>query len=273
MMPDYRVEEIPLNKITLRAQERKYFGQAELEELAATIRVHGVLEPIIVVRDGDGYRVIAGQRRVMAAKLAGRESILATVRDKPHTEIEAMEIRLIENLAREALRPLEQAAGLDQLLKASGSTASEVAKRVGITTSAMARSLSLLQLSEPIRQQIDAGLISPAAGYELSRVEDPQLRTELAAQVAAGALTRDALSGRVKAIKRPATQATETEKSRITAKLSKGRRVTVRGSNLTVDSVITTLEDLLSRCRAARTKGLALRTMLHVLADEAMQSS
>jgi ParB family transcriptional regulator, chromosome partitioning protein len=273
MMSDYRVEEIPLNKITLHAQERKHFGQAELEQLAATIRVHGVLEPTIVVRDGDGYRVLAGQRRVMAAKLAGLETIPSVIRDKPHTEVEAMEIRLIENLAREALRPLEQAAGLDQLLKASGATASEVAKRVGITGSTMARSLSLLQLSEPIREQIDAGLISPAAGYELARVEDPQLRTELAAQVAAGTLTRDALSGRVKAIKRPATQPTETEKSRITAKLSNARRITVAGNNLTVESVITTLEELLARCRAARTKGLALRTMLRVLADEAKRSS
>jgi ParB family transcriptional regulator, chromosome partitioning protein len=273
MMPDYRVEEIPLNKTTFGAQERKHVGQAELEQLAETIRVQGVLAPIIVVRDGDGYRVIVGERRARAAILDGLKTIPAVVHDKPFSEVEAMETRLTENLAREALRPLEQAAGLDQLQKASGATASEVAKRVGIKASAMTRSLSLLQLSEPIRQQIDAGLISPAAGYELARVEDSQLRAELAAQVAAGTLTRDALSGRVKAIKRPATQATETEKSRITAKLSNARRVTVCGSNLTIDSVITTLEDLLSRCRAARTKGLALSTMLRVLADEARQSS
>src|ERR1019366_6761989 len=125
-MPDYRLEEIPLNKISLPAQERKYFGQVELEELAATIRLHGVLEPIIVVRDGEGYRVIAGQRRAMAAKLANRETIPAAVRDKPHTEAESMEIRLIENLAREALRPLEQSVGLDKFMKASGLTASDV---------------------------------------------------------------------------------------------------------------------------------------------------
>ena len=100
-------------------------------------------------------------------------------------------------------------------------------------------------------------------------MEDPQLRSELAAQVAGGTLTRDVLAGRIKAIKRPVTQTTETGKSHITAKLSGGRLVTVRAENLTVDSVITTLEHVLVRFRAARTKGLGVRTMLNMLADEA----
>jgi ParB family transcriptional regulator, chromosome partitioning protein len=273
MMSEYPVEQIPRKKITWPAQERKHFGQAELAELAATIRVHGILEPIGVVRDADGYQGLWGQRRWMAAELAGLELIPAVVRDKPRTEAEAMEIRLIENISREFLRPLEQAVGLDQLIRTGGLSASEVAKRVGMKSAAVTKSLSLLQLSEPIRQQIDAGLISPAAGYELSRVEDPLLRSQLAAQAAGGTLTRDALAGTIKALKRPATEATETNRSRVTAKLSSGRLVTVCANNLTVESVITTLEDLLARLRAARNKGLALGTMLKVLADESRQSS
>jgi ParB family chromosome partitioning protein len=273
IVSDFRIEQIPRKKITWPPQERKHFGEVELAELAETIRAHGILEPIGVIRDGDGYQGLWGQRRWIAAELAGLELVPAVVRDKPRTEAEAMEIRLIENMAREALRPLEQAVGLDQLLKASGRTATDLAKRVGMKPAAVTKSLSLLQLSEPIRQQIDAGLISPAAAYELTRIENPQLRSQLAAQIAGGTLTRDALIGRIKAIKRAATEATETSRSRITAKLSSGRLVTVCGSNLTVDSVITALEELLTRCRAARTKGLALRTMLNVLADEAKQSS
>lgn len=271
-MPDFQIQQIRRKAILWSGQHRKYILPNELEELAKTIRVHGILEPIGVIRDGDRYIGLWGHRRCLAAELAGLETVPAMVRDTPASEAEAIELRLIENLARRSLRPLEQAAGLDQLMKASGSTASELAMRVGIAPSAFSKALSLLQLPEPIRQQIDDGAISADAGYELARVEDPQLRNELASQVASGSLSRDALSGRIKAIKRAATQATEVEKSRITAKLSNARRVTVCGSNLTVDSVITTLEDLLSRCRAARTKGLALRTMLRVLADEAKQS-
>jgi len=272
-MSDYRVEQIPRNKIAWRAQERKHFGQEELAELAATIRAHGILEAIGVVRDEDGYWGLWGERRWLAAELAGLELVPAVIRDKPCTEAEAMEIRLIENISREALRPLEQSAGLDQLMKAGGLSASDVAKRVGMKPAAVTKSLSLLQLSEQIRKQIDVGLISPAAGYELTRVEDPELRSEFAAQVATGVLTRDALAGRIKALNRPLSKADESKKSRVTARLSGGRLVTVCAIDLTVDSVITTLEDVLSRFRAARNKGLALSTLLNVLADESRQLS
>jgi ParB family chromosome partitioning protein len=267
------IEQIPRKKISWPAQERKHFGQAELAELAATIRAHGILEPIGVVRDEDDYLGLWGQRRWMAAELAGLDLIPAIVRNKPRNEAEAIEIRLIENIARESLRPLELSVGLDQLMKSSGLTASEISNRVGIKPAAVTKSLSLLQLSEPIRQQIDAGLISPTAAYELTLVENTELRSKLANEVAAGELTRDALAGRVKSIKRKGNVPIDSHKSRITAKLTGGRIVTVCASNLTVDSVIATLEDFLARCRAARTKGLALRTMLNVLADEARKPS
>lgn len=267
-MSDYPVEQIPTEKVTWREQERKYFGPEELAEMAATIRVHGILHPIIVFRDGDGFVGLVGQRRWMSARLAGKDKVLAVVRSKPPTEIEAKEIRLIENNSREPLRPLEQSVGLDQYVKASGLSASEAAKRVGMKPAAASKALSLLKLDESIRQQIDAGLISPASGYVLAREDDPKLRSELAAQVAAGTLTRDALAGKIKARKRSAASATETKKSRITAKLSGARQVTVSADNLTVDSLITTLMELVARCRAARSKGHALGTMLKAMADE-----
>jgi len=148
-----------------------------------------------------------------------------------------------------------------------------VAKRVGMKSAAVSKSLCLLQLPAPIREKIDAGIISAAAGYELARVEDSQLRSELAAQIAGGTLSRDALAGKIKSMKRGQGVATEFKKSRITAKLSGDRVVTVHAKNLTVESVIATLEDLLARCRTARNKGLELDTMLKVLADESKRSS
>jgi ParB family chromosome partitioning protein len=271
-VPDYRIEQIARKRIIWPPQERKHFGQAELAELAATIRIHGILEPIGVVRDGEGFLGLWGQRRYLAAELAGLELIPAIVRDKPQTEAEAMEIRLIENLAREALRPLEQANGLDKLMKASGLTASDVARRVGMKPAAVTKSLTLLQLPGAIQNKIDAGSISAGAGYELARVADPQHQMELAEQVTSGILTRDALAGKIRSSKPPVKSGAAAKNPRVTAKLTGGRLVTVCGSNLTIDSVITTLQELLARCRLAKSKGLALRTILNVLADQASQS-
>lgn len=271
-MSDLQIEQIPLKKISWPAQERKHFGKAELEELAATIRVHGILEPIGVTRVPDGFEGQFGQRRWMAGELAGLEFIPAIVREKPFTEAAAMEIRLIENLARESLRPLELSVAIDQLMKVGGLSVSEVGKRVGMKSAAVIKSVSLLQLSEPIRRQIDAGAIGPAAGYELARVEDPQVRAELAAQVAQGKFTRDGLANTIKTLKRPSGGSRERGRSKVTARLAGQRMITVRGEKLTVDSLIATLEELLNRCRKARSQKLALRTMLNVLADEARQS-
>jgi ParB family chromosome partitioning protein len=170
MMTEIRVEQIPRKSIRWPAQERKHFGKEELLELAATITVHGLIEPIGVVRDGEGYRGLWGQRRCMAFELAGLDFIPAIVREKPGSEAETIELRLVENIAREQLRPIEQAVGLDQLMKASGLGASEVAKRVGLKVAAVSKSLSLLQLPGPIRQQVEDGTISPAAGHSAATV-------------------------------------------------------------------------------------------------------
>jgi ParB family chromosome partitioning protein len=267
-MKECRVVQIPCRKILWGPQERKHFGQLELEEMAATIKLHGVLEPIGVIMEGDRYLGLYGQRRCMASIVAGLELIPAIVRDKPSTDLEASEIRLIENISRESLRPLDEASALSQFMKASGLSASEVAVRIGMKPGPLSKALRLLELPEPIRKQIDAGVISAAAGYELARVENPQLQAELAAQVAGGSLSRDGLAGKIKTMKRSPQQSARVAQSRVTARLGGSRSVTVCAGDLSVDSMITTLEDLLSRCRAARKKGVALGTLLKVLADE-----
>jgi len=103
-----------------------------LQELAATIKERGILQPIGVADDGERYVGLWGQRRFMAAKLAGFTAIPAIVREKPAADADAVEIRLIENLARQSLRPIEQAMGLRSLQKARAITDQELARRVGI---------------------------------------------------------------------------------------------------------------------------------------------
>jgi ParB family chromosome partitioning protein len=263
------IQQIRRDAIIWPAQERKHFGEEELAELAATIRTHGILEAIGVIRNGEGFTGIFGQRRWMAAGIAGLETVPAKVWEKPMSEAAAREIRLIENLARQSLNPIEQASGVAELMKAANLSASEAAKRVGMKPAAVTKSLTLLHLPEPIRQKISAGTIGAAAGYQLARIDDPKIQAEYAEQVASGALNRDSLAGRIKARGRAPASSKQAGPSRVTAQLSSHRIVTLRAASLTVDSVIATLEELLSRCRSARSKGLGLGTMLKVLADEA----
>jgi hypothetical protein len=127
-------------------------------------------------------------------------------------------------------------------------------------------------LPEAIRKQIESGEVSASAAYELSRVKDAGQQALLASQAAAGQITRDALSGTVKAKKLCASEKSEEGHTRVTAKLSAGRSVSVSAAALNLDSFIETLEELLARARQARPKGLALGTFLKVLQDQAKQT-
>ena len=268
-MLDYRIQQIPRKKIIWRENERKHFGRPELEALAETIRAKGLLAPIGVVQEGENYIGIWGQRRWMAAELAGLEMVPASIRENPLADADAREIRLIENLARQSFRPLEQATALDQFMKVSGLTASDVAKRVGMNPAMVTKSLALLNLPAPIREKIEAGAINAAAGYELARVEDARLQSDLAEQVAGGMLNRDALAGRIKGIKRGG-RSSGASHSRVTAMLDGDRRVTIAGSGLgSLDSVIGCLEELLAKARKVRSQNLALGTFIKMLKDQA----
>jgi ParB/RepB/Spo0J family partition protein len=270
MMSNYQL--IPLDEIVFPEQERKHFDPLSLEALATTIRLQGVLQPIGVAENGDAYIGLWGQRRFMAAKLARLTAIPAIVREKPAADADAMEIRLIENLARQSLCPIEQATGLRSLQQARGITDQQLALRVGMHPAAVCKSLSLLNLSEPIRQQVEDGTISPSAAYELARVKDAIEQQQLAMKVATGELGRDSLIAAIKQTKRRASRGEGKQKG-ATARLDGNRQVTVRGDGLTVGTFIAALEDLLARCRTARTKGLSLRTLLRVLSEEARPST
>jgi ParB/RepB/Spo0J family partition protein len=271
-MPEIETESIPRRKVTWPPQERKHFGKPELLELAETIKVHGMLSPICVVRTADGFTGVYGQRRLLAAELAGLDMVPAVVLDQAPSDVATTEMRIIENTARESLRPIEQASALDQLMKQAGCSAAELAKRVGMKAPAVSKALTLLSLPEPIRRQIDAGAISAAAGYHLSTIADPQLQMEFAEKVAGGRLGRDALAGLVKAGKKGPNAAKSEPLSHLTARLAGGRCVGIRGGEATIDGAIKTLEELLARLRPARTKGLSLPTVLRMLNDEARQA-
>jgi ParB family chromosome partitioning protein len=141
------------------AQPRTLFDDSRLDELAASIRTQGIIQPLIVrARTGGGYELIAGERRWRAAQRAGLHEVPAVVRDVAPTQ--AFEMALVENLQREDLNPLEEAAGYERLIAEFGYTQEMLADRVGKDRSTVANALRLLRLPEAVRTLVAEGRLS-----------------------------------------------------------------------------------------------------------------
>lgn len=158
-------------------QPRHSFDNDKIEELAESIKEHGVIQPIIVVRNDDRYKIVAGERRWRAAKKAGLKEIPAVIRN--YSEFEIAQIALIENLQRENLNPIEEALGYQTLMNKFSMTQEDVSEKIGKSRSAIANSVRLLSLDEPIRQKLISGEISSGHARALLSVESPKIRLAL----------------------------------------------------------------------------------------------
>jgi ParB family chromosome partitioning protein len=170
-------------------QPRKRFDELKLEELAASIREHGVVEPILVRKDGGKYRILAGERRWRAAARAGLKEIPAVVREA--SEREAFELALVENLQRADLNAIEEAEAYDVLVSDHGLTQEEIAKRVGKERSTVANALRLLKLPEDVRDSVRDGQLDMGHARALLGIDDAE-----AIRKAAGRAIREGLSVR-----------------------------------------------------------------------------
>ncbi|HHX73370.1 MAG TPA: ParB/RepB/Spo0J family partition protein [Firmicutes bacterium] len=151
---DVATEEIELNPY----QPRKSFDRERLEELARSVEQHGILQPLIVRARGRQYELVAGERRLRAAKIAGLKTVPVII--KSLSDREMMEIALIENLQREDLNPLEEAEAYKRLLEEFQYTQEQLAERVGKSRSAVANTLRLLTLHAAVRKELAAGNLS-----------------------------------------------------------------------------------------------------------------
>ena len=151
-------------------QPRKNFDETALNELAESIRQHGVIQPIVVVRMGMRFMIISGERRWRASKIAGKETIPAVI--KKYTPQQIKEIALIENLQREDLNPIEAARAIKQLMEEFNMTQETAADRIGKSRSAIANTLRLLTLDEAVLDLIEQGHLSAGHGRTLVVVEN-----------------------------------------------------------------------------------------------------
>lgn len=152
-------------------QPRKHFDDAKLEELAATIREHGILTPVVARRVADRFQIIAGERRVRAARLAGLERVPTIIKEA--NDGQALEMALVENLQREDLNPLEAAHAYQRLVEEFGLTQEELAGRLGRDRSSVANSLRLLRLPKKIQEDVAAGSITEGHARALLGLERP----------------------------------------------------------------------------------------------------
>jgi len=169
--PTTTTKEIDLDKITAgRYQPRQDFDDVKIQELADSIKKHGVLSPILVREAGlDRFEVIAGERRVRASKIAGLKTIPSLVNQKEDQE--ALEAALIENLQREDLNPVEEARGYDRLKREFELTQDEIAKATGKARSTIANSMRMLSLSPKILDMISQGVLEKGHAKILSGLE------------------------------------------------------------------------------------------------------
>jgi ParB/RepB/Spo0J family partition protein len=170
------VREIEIDRLMVSAEEtRKTIGYTALEDLAASIRTHGVQEPLLVRIIGGlagPFEIVAGQRRWLASKIAGKTTCPCIVREM--SDAEAAELRIISNLQREDLPPLEEALAFSALLNAPGATVETVAAKLAKSPSYVGRRLKLLDAIEPVREALKAGAIEVGHALELARLDEKQ---------------------------------------------------------------------------------------------------
>ena len=172
------VRMLPIREIDPnRDQPRRNFDEAALEELAASIRAVGVIQPIIVAPVGERYRIIAGERRYRASRMAELEEIPAIVRDWDQQR--QMEAALIENLQRDDLNPIEEANGVRKLMDESGLTQEKIAERLGKSRPAVANLLRLLTLADSVQKLVVEGKLSAGHARALVTV-NPTRQVQLA---------------------------------------------------------------------------------------------
>lgn len=191
-------------------QPRTHFDEASLESLAESIRSHGIVQPLLVRRRGEGYELIAGERRWRAAKLAGISRVPVVVKEVPDESL--LEIALIENIQRENLNPIEEAQAYKKLIETVGLTQEALATRVGRDRSYITNYLRLLRLTDDVQQLVKEGRLSTGHARALLSLDHPDVQRRIARQIIDGGLSVRATeqlvqkAGEAKPARRPAPQ-------------------------------------------------------------------
>ena len=203
---DTRIETLPLREIEPDpGQPRKTFDDETLAELSASIAEHGLLQPIAVrPKPSGGYLIVAGERRWRASRMAGLTEVPVIVKDV--TDEQAMELALVENLQREDLDPVEEAAGIRELMTRCDLTQEQAARKLGKSRSALANSLRLLSLPETVLELLKSGFITIGHAKVVLGLPTPELQEETAQMIADNQLNVRQAEALCKKLAKPAKE-------------------------------------------------------------------
>ena len=203
---DTRIETLPLREIEPDpGQPRKTFDDETLAELSASIAEHGLLQPIAVrPKPSGGYLIVAGERRWRASRMAGLTEVPVIVKDV--TDEQAMELALVENLQREDLDPVEEAAGIRELMTRCDLTQEQAARKLGKSRSALANSLQLLSLPETVLELLKSGFITIGHAKVVLGLPTPELQEEAAQMIADNQLNVRQAEALCKKLAKPAKE-------------------------------------------------------------------
>jgi len=194
-----RIVDVPVESIiSNKYQPRQYFSEKPLQELAASIKEHGILQPLVVVKAGAGYELIAGERRLRASKIAGLKTVPVIIRQA--SELQKLELALIENIQRSDLNPIESAEAYQKLNDEFGLTHEEIAKKMGKSRPMISNAIRLLGLPAEMQQALAEGRITEGHAKVLLEIHDNDKRLALFKRVLADKLTISDTSQEVKKV-------------------------------------------------------------------------
>lgn len=228
------VLEVDINQVSPdKEQARKTFDEEKLEQLAISIKEHGIIQPILVRKEKDYYKIIAGERRWRAARLAGIKKI--PILEKNLDKQKTMEISLIENLQREDLNPVEEARAYKRLMEEFKVTQEDISNRIGKSRSSIANTLRLLALDDRVLNYLVDGTLSEGHGKTIASIEKKELQYETAKKIIDEGLNVRQTEAFIKSLNNPKEKSKERITKDIYLKDLENRLKTILGTKVSIN--------------------------------------
>jgi ParB/RepB/Spo0J family partition protein len=263
-MEDRAIQNVRIEDLVRRAGMREHPDKEELVGLAQSIKELGMQVPVLAYREGTSFVLYDGDRRVDAALMAGQEYVPALVEDRELPAVEVLLRKLVIHIQREDLSPIDKAKLLRRIMTEGRLTAAQVAVKSGMSPAGVSKHLALLLLSPEVQEQIARGKLAMSTAYELAKLSDPEARDRLTREAVAGGLPRDRVAARARGngrVVRP-----RKHRNRVVIPMGEGRSLAVTGPGLSVDALVTWLEELLTRIRGVSGQGVDLVDLVKLVA-------